>query len=284
MQKKLYALLLVGAALAVPVGFAWALRVAPPPGPARVTGSDLVFIGKVTEIEPAELDVKQFPGAKNTVKYKIAVIKITDAIRGVKEVKSVRVGFIAPAPRQPGVPIIGGGRGGPALQVGQEGLFMLKMHASGQFYDAPDFGYFTPAAQQNFADEVKTARKVVAIINNTKGALESKENEERMIAASLLIGKYRQRQGAGPFREEPIDAAESKLILNALANANWKVTRYGDPNPYQLFTQLGVTAKDGWNQPKKIKSQDDLRNAVQAWIRDKGDSYRIKRWVAQNEK
>jgi hypothetical protein len=72
-------------------------------------------------------------------------------------------------------------------------------------------------------------------------------------------------------KEEPIDVEESKLILNALATAKWQPIVFGQPNPQQLFFQLGVGPTDGWNSPKKITGPDDMRNAVQAWIRDHGD-------------
>lgn len=284
MSKRLLVLTLIMAGFAAPAGVAYALMIAPPPGPVRIVQSDLVFVGKVVEIEPAEMDAKPFPGSKDTVKYKIAVVKINEIIRGVKELKSVRVGFIPPVAPKAGVPIIGGGRRGPLLEVGQEGLFMISMHSDGNFYQAPNFGYFVPTAQRDFDAEVKTARRVVTILANPKQTLESKDADDRLMAASILISQYRTQKPPFPNNQEPIDAAESKLILNAIATASWKPGKFGDPNPYQLFTQLGITAQDGWKAPQKIKSQDDLREAVQAWIKSNGDGYRIKRFVAKAEK
>lgn len=85
-----------------------------------------------------------------------------------------------------------------------------------------------------------------------------------------------------PNKEEPINAEESKAILNAISNAKWGPVKFGQPNPQQMFFQLGINKKDGWQPPMKI-SPDEMRNAVQAWIRDHSD-YRIKRYVPAQAK
>ncbi len=282
MRKKLLALAIVAVAVAIPTASAFALIAVMPMGPTQIANADAVFIGKVTEIEPAEVDAKPFPGSKDTVKFKVAVIKISEGIHGVKDVQSVRVGFQAPVAAKPGRPIIGGGRGVANLQVGQEGLFVISIHADGKFYQAPNFGAFIASANKTFENDVKMAKRTVAVMGNTKQALESKDADERLMAASILVSKYRTPKAG--TNQEPIDAAESKLILNAIANASWKQARFGEPNPYQLFNQLGINQNDGWKAPTKIKSQDDLRDAVQDWIKKNGDSYRIKRYVANAEK
>jgi hypothetical protein len=275
-------LILVAAGVLLPIGFGQALMVAPPPGPVRIVNSDAVFVGRVAEFEPIDVDAKPYPAAKETVKYRVASVKVTEIVHGLKTEKTIRVGFIPPPPVNPKGPIIGGGRRGPLLEVGQEGLFMISKHSDGKFYVAPQFGYFVSSKEKNFDAEVKTAKKVVRIMADTKAALQSKNDDERLMAASIAVSKYRTPRGVGPFKEEPIDAEESKLILNAIANAKWGPFKFGDPHPQQLFFQLGVTAKDGWMPPKKISSQDDMRNAVQSWLRDHGD-YRIKRYVGKSE-
>jgi hypothetical protein len=282
MRSKLIVLGLVIAGLAFPAGLVHALRIAPPPGPVRIVNSDAVFVGRVDEFEPVDVDAKQFPGAKETVKFRIATVKVTEVIRGLKDEKTIRVGFVPFVAPKPGVPITGRGRG-PELTVGQEGLFMISKHADGKFYLVPDFGYFVSSKDKAFDAEVKTAKKVVKIMADSTSALKSKDEDERLMAASILVSKYRTPKGQFPFKEEPIDAEESKLILGVIASSKWTVARFGDPNPQQLFFQLGITAKDGWMPPKKITSPDDMRNAVQAWIRDHGE-YRIKRYVSSSDR
>lgn len=280
MRMKLLAL---SALLVVPLGFAQALRVAPPPGPIRIVNSEAVFVGRVTELEPIDVEAKRFPGAKDTVKWRIAVVKINQGIRGVKDEKTIRVGFIPFVAPKPGQPIVSGGGRSPQLTVGQDGLFMINKHADGKFYVAPDYGYFVPSQDQKFAEEVKTAKKVVTILADMKTALKSNDAGDRLLAAAIAVGKYRTQKPPFPNAEEPIDVAESKLILNAIVSAKWGPVRFGETNPQMLFFQLGVTEKDGWKAPRITKSPEDLRIAVQAWMRDHPD-YRIKRFVPKAEK
>jgi hypothetical protein len=280
MRKKMLTIALVLFALAIPVGMAEALRIAPPPGPVRIVNSDAVFVGRVTGIEPMDVEAKAFPGSKEMVKYRIAVVKVNQIINGLKDEKEVRVGFV-PFVAPKGRPIIGG-RGNPQLEVGQEGIFMISKHHDGKFYQAPNFGYFVPAAQKNFDDEIKTAKKVVAVMGDTKKVLQSKDADERLLAALIVVSKYRTQKPPFSNKEEPIDAEESKLILNAIANAKWQQVKFGEPDPLNLFFQLGINEKDGWMFPKQ-NTPENLRNAVQAWIRDHGE-YRVKRFVEAQPK
>ena len=139
-------------------------------------------------------------------------------------------------------------------------------------------------AQKDFDNEVKTAKRVVQILANTTAALKSQDADERLLAAALLISKYRTPKAPFPRQEEPIDAAENKLILKAIADAKWGPFVFGKEHPQQLFFQLGVRPEDGWQQPKKISSPDDLPNAIKGWIREHGDTYRIKRYVQASDR
>jgi hypothetical protein len=283
MQKRLFAIAFATLGFMLPASVAWALIAAPPPGPTRVVNSDAVFVGRVIEFEPVDVDAKPFPQAKEPVKYRIAIVQVNEIIRGLKAEKTVRVGFAVPVQPKPGKPISSGGLRNPQLQAGQEGLFMINKHAEGKFYQAPGFGYFTPMNQKDFDNEVKTAKKVVQILGNTKTALQSQDADERLLAASIVISQYRTPKGF-PNREEPIDAEESKLILKALADAKWGPVRFGQAHPQQLFFQLGVRAEDGWKQPTKIATPDDLPNAIKGWLREHADTYRIKRYVQASDR
>jgi hypothetical protein len=44
----------------------------------------LVFIGRVESTEPVDFDAKAFPNAKETTKYRVAVVKINQGIHGLK--------------------------------------------------------------------------------------------------------------------------------------------------------------------------------------------------------
>ena len=93
-------------------------------------------------------------------------------------------------------------------------------------------------------------------------------------------------------KTEPIDAEESKLIMKALAEANW-FPKYGPTtiNPFLVFKALGVTEADGYKPPprtvndlgpglgvtKEYARKETL--AAQKWVKENRTKYRIKRFV-----
>jgi hypothetical protein len=104
----------------------------------------------------------------------------------------------------------------------------------------------------------------------------------RYLAVVMLIGKFRPPvvKGQQP-KEVPIDAGVSKLLLKALAEADWKydagwlLGEMYPADPYHLFQQLGVTKADGYDPPTS-----DLRDtlaATQKWLLDHQEKYRVKR-------
>jgi hypothetical protein len=97
-----------------------------------------------------------------------------------------------------------------------------------------------------------------------------------------LIDKHRTFRGPNS-KQEPIDAEESKQILQTLTDADWKTASAFSslrPTPWQLFQRLGVSAKDGFAVPKGANYQ----TAMQTWLRDNADKYRIQRFVAGDAK
>jgi hypothetical protein len=283
MQKRILSAAIVLAGLAIPCAVGYALVIAVPQGPERYVNADAVFVGRVTAIKPVDIEAQSFPGAKTTQKFTIAIVQINEAIRGIKTEKMIEVGFVPIVQPKPGVPQIGGGRRSPQLEVGQEGLYALNKHHEGKFYLAPNFGNYIPAADKaNLEKEVKIAKQVVAVMANPKAALESKDAEARLMAASIQINRYRMQKAPFPNREEPISAEETKLLFDALLADKWQPGRFGQPNAFQLFNQIGLNAKDGWTQPRNIKNIDEVRQAAQNWLREHPE-YRIKRFVSKAE-
>src|SRR6516165_2740847 len=72
-----------------------ALMVATPRPGQLALQADVIVIGKVAEIEKDTVEVSAFPGAPKDQKqnYKIAVVKIDEAITGGKGLTQFRVGF-----------------------------------------------------------------------------------------------------------------------------------------------------------------------------------------------
>ena len=70
-------LFLTAIALCLCAAPAFALRVMAPSAPAiRAVQQPVVVVGKVTAIEENPVEVEPFPGAKNKVPFKLAVLKI----------------------------------------------------------------------------------------------------------------------------------------------------------------------------------------------------------------
>ena len=248
------------------------VMIRPAPGPTRIDKSDAVIVGKVDRIEPEDVKVGE-------TMYRIAVVKVNDAIKGAKDAKTLRIGFV---PTPDGRPkIIRPGFRPIQLQVGQEGIFLLAKNAKGDFYTIGGQAGFYINSENNkdFDKEVQIAKTTVKVLNKPMDALEAKNAEERLIAAAVFIDKYRTFRGPRAA-QEPINAEESKLILQALANADWKTQVNSTslrPSAQQLFQRLGVTATDGFMVPMG----GDYQTVAQAWCRDNAAKYRIQRYVAK---
>jgi len=253
-----------------------ALLIAPPAGPQRVINANAVIVGKVIGLEPQDTTVMN-------VTYRIAVVKVDQALRGLKDAKQVRVAFIPP-PANPPKFKIGGGNRNVQLAVGNAGMFILTKHPKEDFYMfGGPVGYFISSENnKGFDGDVEAVKTIIKVAPNPQAGLKSKDAEERLIAAALLVEKYRMFRGPGAPKEEPIDAAESKQILLALADADWKQAAFGSlrPNPGMLFGRLGINQADGFTVPPGGNYQPMAQN----WLRDNADKYRVKRFVGGDAK
>jgi hypothetical protein len=269
--------LLAGVAL-LAVAPVSAMRIAPQPIAARVAASDVVVIGKVTAIEDKTVSATQFPGADNKVDFQIAVVKIADPILNAKGLTHVKVGFFVPPPAAPGGPIRIGGRGPVVkLDVDQEGCLLLTKHHDADFYTINFDGVFDKKSQ-TYEKDLEQVKKAAKLLADPKAGLESKDANDRLVTAGMLVTRYRKFVPNG--KEEPIDTAESKLILKALADADWtKPVNFQDMSAQRAFGQLGLKPEDGWN-PQGVT---DYNAASKAWLKDNADKYTIKKFVAEKK-
>jgi hypothetical protein len=253
-----------------------ALVIAPPPGPMRAAKAEVIVVGRIVALEEKDVSAPQFPKATQNVNYRIAVVSVTEAVKGAKGLKTIRLGFIPPPQPNKGRPFIRPGiRFNVNFTVGQDGMFFLTKHHKENFYTAPMYFDFVNSQTPNFAKEVQQAKLAVKIGNNPQAALKSKDKEERFFAAAMLIDKYRPFLG-GKVKTEAIDAAESKLILTALLDADWKQgPGFGQFHPYSLFNRLGP--KDGWIQPQG--NINVIYDAAKEWLQKNAGTYRIERIV-----
>jgi hypothetical protein len=77
-------------------------------------------------------------------------------------------------------------------------------------------------------------------------------------------------------KTQPLDAAQSKLILQALAGAEWTAGEMDfRMTPWRAFNLLG--AKPGWN-PAQHGVQDRERAARQ-WLSENAETFRVQTFV-----
>src|SRR5262249_19274379 len=200
----------------------------------RVGSADCVVLGKVTSLEEKSVGARTFPGATDKMEYRIAVVHINKALIGAKGLTEIRVGFIAPM----GINLPKGVKGGgirpnirirrpfmqPNLTKGQEGLFLLNKHFEESFYTLGFGGFTNKENNANFNKEVDVVKRCVRLLDKPLTGLKSKDSSERLLAASLLLTRYRTVPPGVDFNKaktKPINGKESELILTTIAEADW---------------------------------------------------------------
>jgi len=306
------------------------LNVPSPSLPDHMAMADIVFVGKVVEIEGKTVSALPFQGAKKRSEFKVAVVEIQEGILGTKDVRKVRVGWV------PSPPIKGAHVDSPPVQleVGQECLFMLPKHFDAGFYLAPsqvvginqEYGdqrgpritYRSPVFSKKsaaFAKNVEVAKHCAKLLADPDAGLKAKDADERFRTACLLIARYRNDRGqafgaevmanrrvlAGlldqlpldspPVKTEPIDATQSKLILEALAGVDWtKRDSITHVSPPMYFLRLDRITANGWTLNElgsnrelllsgNLLVDENFAAAAKKWCKNNADSYRIQRFV-----
>jgi hypothetical protein len=259
----------------------------------KLIRSDVVAVGKVTAIEKDDVLAPQFPGATDKAAYKIAVVKIENGLVGANNITHVKIGFIPPA-GDPNVQPGGGrpGRGGYApvnLTKDMEALFYLKKHHSADFYTVEPIMAPTETKNEDYKAQLELVKKGATVIADPMKALKAEKAEDRLFAASLLVTKYRSYpENAAEVENVKIGADESKLILKAIAEGDWKKDQDGiSPHPYQAFSMLGLQPASGFKFPQVKPGEDFIvkaKEAYTAWLADAGKDYQITKIVAKPKK
>ncbi len=252
------------------------------PLPERVATADAVVIGKVTGIEDKTISAEPSPGVKEKAEYQIAVVKIEDGVLGTKGLTHVKIGTIK-VPE--GRPIIRpGGYAPPKLSVDQEGVFFLQKHPTESFYVLQGaMSVVNKAGNDNFEKEAARVKECAKLLADPKAGLKSKSADERALTAGMLVIRYNTAQ-AGQTKRESINADESKLILNALADGDWmKGNDQNDLSPQWGFGRLGLTDKDGWNAAGPFNTPNAYEEAAKTWLKGHAESYRVQRFVSDKK-
>jgi hypothetical protein len=267
-------LLLLSAAVLAVATPARADRIAPIASPAeRALRSPVVFVGKVTAIEKEPTLAVPHPGGKDKVQYKVAVVKVETNLAGAEEVTHFHIGVL-----------IGGRYPDLQLTVGQEALFFLAKHHSGEFHVMP---YMTPPIDGKLLDfkaHVESAKAILAVVADPAKSLKAEKAADRHAAAVALVIKYRTApEGTREVETVSVPADESRRILKALAEGDWKPDlRGGRLNALTAFYQLGLGEADGWKTPGEkpgVNPEDHLRTEFAKWIDGPGKDYKIKKIV-----
>jgi hypothetical protein len=267
------------ALMLVPVPWASAVIMATPAALSkRVADADAIVVGRIAGFEEKELFLLASPKASEKVRFRVAIIEVTEHVKGAKGEKKLRLGFAAPPESRPDgeLSIRPKPRFGTSFKLGQQGLFFLTKHYREPFFMAPRYYDFLSGEDPNFPQDVALLRYAAKAGTRLSAGLESKDPQERFFAAALLLDRYRTFRG-GSGKMELIDAGESERILTVLANADWKMA--GRLTPWALFSQLGLSAKDGWQAPLNRKSAEERYRAARTWLRDHASTYRIIRIV-----
>jgi hypothetical protein len=280
-----------GAALLAAATFANALMIAPPSLAQRVAQANTIVVGKVEKIEEKAVTAPRFPGDKEKAEYQVAVIKIDDPILAAKGLTHVRVGFVPPPMGRPGIGI----RPRPTVTFtkDQEVLVFLNPHFEANFLEAPAyFDVIDKKGNPNFEKDLAEVKKYAKLLAAPKDGLTSKDKDERFTTAAMLVAQYRNRRvGVNEPKTEAVDAETSKLVLTALAEADWKANPgFNRLSPLMTFQQLGVSEKDGFTPPmqeimgRKQIDYQKLPEAAQQWLKENAGKYKVQRFVYDEKK
>lgn len=291
MRRILAAVLAVGLGGSAAEGKLIAMK----PPAQRAATAEVVAVGTVTAVDADPVEALPYPGAEAKVKYKVAVVKVDEALAGAKGETHLRVGFIPPPKADgdaPVRPIRRRPNPAPELKAGDKYLFFLARHPDGKFYAMPAMSPPVPAGDKDAVkDDLAAVKKVLAVAAEPLQALKAEKAEDRHFAAVTLATKYRSYpEGAAETEEVAVPAEEGKLILRGLAEGDWAKFRRDTPNGLQAFYALGLTEADGWKMPevnpapgKEVNVGEVTKTAFTAWLAGPGKGYAVKKVVAKKE-
>ena len=278
-----------------------------PTATQKAMGSKLVVAGTVS-LGKETVDLAAYPGTPTKTAYRVATIKVTDTLIGDKA-DAVKV-LIAPSdPVQPVFEYPGQPQQyfppfPNQIQVidGQEGVFFLVKHptAADQYTLAQGQPPLSPL-DTKYKDDLAAVKQMAAIYADPVKALKAEKPDDRMKAAYAITLRYRQPppfDGKQPA-EKSIPAEETKLIFQAMLDADWEKwdKPQQDPNidytlnPTGLIGLIGVYAgapgKANFPQVRPQPNQGfsaAYRDAFKEWMTGNGKEFEIKRFVHPGEK
>jgi hypothetical protein len=262
-----------------------ALVVRPPALAERVAPADAVVVGKVESIEEKTVTALPPTGGDTKFEYYVAVVKIEDPVLNAKGLTHVKAAFRVPPPVNPGGIRPIGGIPQAKLEKDQEVCLILTSHPPEPFFVLNNGFQVLDKSNPNYEKDVAEVKRVAKLIDKPDDGLKSKDANDRLLTAAMLLLRYRTPIGASRKTEE-VSAEQSKAILTTLAEANWATidASFGlNLQPSMLFSRLELTDKDGWDQKLGQQDPTKLDDLRKQWFKDHADSYRIQRYVAEGK-
>jgi hypothetical protein len=269
------------ACLSIPASAKAGMPIPEPPLPQRVALADAIVCGTVTALEEELVEASPVPklSASRKLPYRIAVVKVQEAVCGLKDRTVVRVGFVSPPPsatQAPGVRKLAQIK----LTVDQKACFFLHRHPDESFYVLLAVTDVIDAAKaKNFERDRALVKRCAALLEDPNAGLRASDAESRWLTAAMLVFRYRTPSVVyrGPPKTEFVDAEQSRLILAGLADGPWSAEAVrSQMSPVRLFLRLDLGADDGWQPPESL---DDLPAAIKKWIAENGARCRIRRYA-----
>jgi hypothetical protein len=250
--------------LALAAGDAFAFKVVLE-GPARrVIAATAVYAGKVVEIA-------EQGKATDELQPCIATVRVSETLLG-KGMREIKIAFN----RRPNPGI----HDGTQVAKGDEGAFLVHPHPAVKdtyvFAEIKEaFAWnrlaFFKSSKAKPSHDFNQIKAITALICSPMKGLKSKDADERKYAACVLVQRYAPGT-RGKAKTEPVPAAESKLILETLADPEWKNS--GPFSAEGAFLSLGLTAADGWTRPKGL---GEFRQAAREWLKANAGKYKMRR-------
>lgn len=228
------------------------------PAVARMLSAEVVLVGKVTSVEKEPVEA-------NGASYAVVNVKIEDGLAGTKNVTHVKVGMP---------------KGGSQLAEGEQYLLFLSKHPTEGFHTIPWNALPIAGKDDKFKSAVAEVTKAAVALKDPVAALKAEKAADRGLAAVVLLTRYRTPPpNVRQLENEDLPADESRLLLKALADADWTGE---SPSGFSAFRGLALTPRDGWTPPgvkPGANAIDEYKKAFAAWLEEKGKEYRVKKLV-----
>ncbi len=148
--------------------------------------ADRVVFGRIAGVEADTVKAKPVRDVTHQITYRIYRLAAIETLAGGKATTEVRLGgpvaegpvAIGPEPSQYPDPVA----------KDAEGLYFLQLHHTGEFYTLI---HFVPKyIKETFERDVKRAKRYLGLLADSDASLRSKEPEDRLATAVLLLMRY----------------------------------------------------------------------------------------------